>query len=58
MIFGLGLSSVVAAVIRGYFNVEIHTVASPLLIISTLAFSFLLGAFAGWMPARRAANSR
>ena len=56
VIFGLGLSSVVAAVIRGYFNVEIHTVASPLLIISTLTFSFLLGAFAGWMPARRAAK--
>ncbi len=56
VLFGLGLSSVAAAVIRGYFNVEIHAVASPILIVSTLAFSFFLGAFAGWMPARRAAK--
>ena len=53
---GLGLSGVAAAVISSYFNVEIHAVASPTLIISTLAFSFLLGAFAGWLPARRAAK--
>ncbi len=56
VIFGLGLSSVAAAVIRGYFGVEIHAVASPVLIIGTLLFSFLLGSFAGWMPARRAAK--
>ncbi len=56
VILGLGLSSVAAAVIRGYFSVDIHAVASPVLIIGTLLFAFLLGAFAGWMPARRAAK--
>jgi len=53
---GLGLSAVASAVIKGYFDVQIAVVASPTLILGTLLFSFLLGAFAGWMPARRAAK--
>ncbi len=53
---GLALSSTAAALIRGYFNVAIHAAMSPALIVSALAFSFLLGAMAGLLPARRAAK--
>lgn len=56
VILGLGLSNVATMIIRGHFNVEISAVASPILIIGTLLFSFFLGSFAGWMPARRAAK--
>ncbi len=56
VILGLGLSSLAAAVISVHFHVQIGAVASPILIVATLLFSFLLGAFAGWMPARRAAK--
>ncbi len=55
-LFGLGLSAVASSFISRFFNVDLIIVASPTLIIVTLAGSFLLGAFAGLWPARRAAK--
>lgn len=56
VVLGLGLSGVAGAVIRGAFNVKFVTVISPALIVGTLFFSFLIGAVAGLLPARRAAK--
>jgi len=53
---GLGLSAVASAFIGRFFGVQMAVVASPGLILITLAGSFLLGAFAGLWPARRAAK--
>jgi len=53
---GLGLSAVASAFIGRFFSVRMAVVASPGLILITLAGSFLLGAIAGLWPARRAAK--
>ena len=55
-LLGLGLSAVASSFIGRFFGVEMAVVASPTLIIITLLGSFLLGAFAGLWPARRAAK--
>jgi len=55
-VLGLGLSTLTSVLIGGVFDVNVAVVASPVLIIVTLAFSFALGAFAGLWPARRAAR--
>jgi len=53
---GLGLSAVASFFIGRFFGVKMAVVASPALILITLAGSFLLGAIAGLWPARRAAK--
>jgi len=53
---GLGLSAVASAFIGGFFGVQMAVAASRGLILTPLAGSFLLGAFAGLGPARRAAK--
>jgi len=53
---GLGLSAVASFFIGRCFGVKMAVVASPALILITLAGSFLLGAIAGLWPARRAAK--
>lgn len=55
-LLGLGLSAVASSFIGRFFGIEMAVVASPSLIIITLLGSFLLGAFAGLWPARRAAK--
>ncbi len=55
-VLGLGLSAVTSAAISRVFEVNVAVVASPVLIVVTLALSFALGAFAGLWPARRAAR--
>lgn len=55
-LLGLGLSAVASSFIGRFFGVEMAVVASPILIAITLLGSFLLGAFAGLWPARRAAK--
>jgi putative ABC transport system permease protein len=55
-LLGLGLSAVASAFIGRFFDVKMVVVASPTLIAVTLFGSFLLGAFAGLWPARRAAK--
>ena len=53
---GLFLSSIASMFIGRAFNIEIINVVSFGLILSTLAGSFLLGAFAGLWPAWRASK--
>jgi putative ABC transport system permease protein len=55
-LLGLGISAVASAIIGRMFDVRIAVVASPTLIVATLAGSFALGAVAGLWPARRAAK--
>ena len=53
---GLGVSTVASAIIGRIFEVRVAVVASPSLIMATLAGAFALGAIAGLWPARRAAK--
>ena len=55
-VLGLGLSALASSFIGRFFEVEMAVVASPALILITLAGSFALGAFAGLWPARRASK--
>ncbi|HAZ30901.1 TPA: hypothetical protein DCY65_04960 [Candidatus Acetothermia bacterium] len=55
-LLGLAISYVVSAIIGRMFDVQMAVVASPTLIVATLAGSFVLGAVAGLWPARRASN--
>ena len=56
VVFGLLLSGVAGVIIRTAFSVNFVSVVSPVLILGTLLFSFLIGAIAGLLPARRAAK--
>ena len=56
IVAGLGLSAVASFFIGRAFDVELIVVASPMLILVTLAGSFLIGALAGLWPAWRAAR--
>ncbi len=56
VVLGLLLSGVAGVIIRTAFNVKFVSVVSPVLIVGTLLFSFLIGAVAGLLPARRAAK--
>ena len=53
---GLGLSALASMFIGRFFNVQMAVVASPALILITLAGSFSLGAVAGLWPAWRASK--
>jgi len=53
---GLGLSALASMFIGRFFGVQMAVVASPSLILITLAGSFSLGAMAGLWPARRASK--
>lgn len=53
---GLGLSALASMFIGRFFNVQMAVVASPALILITLAGSFSLGAVAGLWPAWRASR--
>jgi putative ABC transport system permease protein len=55
-VLGLGLSALASSFIGHFFGVDMVVVASPVLILITLAGSFLLGAFAGLWPAWRASR--
>ncbi len=55
-LLGLGLSAVASTFIGRFFGVHMAVVASPSLILITLAGSFSLGAFAGLWPAWRASR--
>jgi len=55
-LLGLGLSLVASKFIGRFFGVHMAIVASPALILITLAGSFSLGAFAGLWPAWRASK--
>jgi len=55
-VLGLGLSALASSFIGRFFEVDMAVVASPSLILITLAGSFALGAFAGLWPAWRASR--
>jgi len=55
-VLGLGLSTLASAFIGRFFNIDMIVVASPVLILTTLFGSFVLGAFAGLWPAWRASK--
>lgn len=55
-VLGLGLSALASSFIGRFFEVDMAVVASPPLILITLAGSFALGAFAGLWPAWRASR--
>ncbi len=56
ILLGLGLSMVASTFIGRFFGVHMAVVASPSLILITLAGSFSLGALAGLWPAWRASR--
>lgn len=57
LLVGLGVAKAAAAVVGRLFEMEegFSAVASPGLILGALAFSFVIGAISGLLPARRAA---
>lgn len=55
-VLGLGISFVASAILGRIFEVRVAVVASPALIVATLAGAFALGAIAGLWPAWRAAR--
>lgn len=56
VVLGLGLSEVAFYFIRQFANIPLYPSRSLTLILGTISFSFILGVFSGYLPARKAAS--